>query len=158
MTQPGERRPTSSSSNRPTRRVQGPERFRPGSTALALGEAVLVALLSALAWAVVRGVLEFPGALAIAVVGGWLIGEILWSVRAHPLVAAVIAGLAWLAGLVLTWVTAMALLPESTRTFIERLQHTPFLDWLGPQFSWLEVVGLALYIVGALFGARPRSA
>ncbi len=158
MTQPGERRPTSSSSNPPTRRVEGPERFRPGSTPLALGEAVLVALLSALAWAVVRGVLEFPGALAIAVVGGWLIGEILWSVRAHPLVAAVIAGLAWLAGLVLTWLTAMALLQESTRTFIERLQHTPFLDWLGPQFGWLEIVGLALYIAGALFGARPRSA
>ena len=158
MTQPGERRPSSSSSSLPTRRVEGPERFRPGSTPLALAEAVLVALLSALAWAIVRGVLEFPGALAVAVVGGWLIGEILWSVRAHPLVAAVMAGLAWLAGLVLTWITAMALLPESTRTFIERLQHTPFLDWLGPQFGWLEIIGLALYIVGALFGARPRSA
>jgi hypothetical protein len=59
---------------------------------------------------------------------------------------------------VLTWVTAMALLQESTRTFVERLQSTPFLDWLGPQFGWLEIAGLVLYVGAALFGARPRSA
>jgi len=124
----------------------------------ALGEAVLVALLSAVAWAFVKGVLEFPGALAIAVIGGWLIGEILWSVRIHPAVAAGVALGAWAIGLVLTWLTAMALLPESSRSFLERLQHTPFLEWLGPQFGWLEIAGVVLYIVSALFGARPRSA
>ena len=124
---------------------------------MALVEAVSVALLAAVAWAFVHGVLEFPGALVVAVIGGWLIGEILWSVRAHPLIAAGIAGLAWVVGLVLTWMIAMALLQESTRTFLERLQHTPFLDWLGPQFGWLEIAGLVLYVGTALFGARPRS-
>ena len=125
---------------------------------MALGEAVFVGLLSALTWAFLKGILEFPVALGVAVIGGWLIGEVLWSVRAHPLLAAVIAAGAWVTGLVLTWVTAMALLPASSRSFGERLQHTPFLDWLSPQFGWLELAGLALYVVAALFGARPRSA
>ena len=125
---------------------------------MALGEALLVAFLSALAWAFLKGVLEFPGALAVAVIGGWLIGEVLWSVRVHPAVAAGVAVATWIAGLVLTWMTAMALLPESTRSFVERLQNTPFLEWLGPQFGWLEVGGLVLYVVAALYGARPRSA
>ena len=158
MTQPGEQRPPSSPpSPAPPRRAEGPDRLRPGSLPVALAEAMLVALVSAVAWAFVRGVLEFPGVLAVAVIGGWLIGEVLWSVRAHPVVAAVIAVGAWVLGLVLTWITAMALLPESSRTFVERLQHTPFLEWLGPQFGWLEVAGLVLYVVAALVGARPRS-
>lgn len=114
--------------------------------------------LSALAWAFLKGVLEFPGALGVAVVGGWLTGEVLWSVRVHPALAALLAVAAWVAGLVLTWITAMALLPESSRSFVERLQNTPFLEWLGPQFGWLELAGLVLYVLGALYGARPRSA
>ena len=102
--------------------------------------------------------LEFPGALAVAVIGGWLIGEVLWSVRAHPVVAAVVAGLAWLAGLLLSWIVAMALIQESSRTLLERLEATPFLDWLGPQFGWLQAAGLVLYVLAALYGARPRAA
>jgi hypothetical protein len=159
MTQPGERRPPSITPPPSTTRPQaGPERFRPRSLPVALGEALLVAFLSALAWAFLKGVLEFPGALAVAVVGGWLIGELLWSVRMHPAMAAGIAVVAWVAGLVLTWMTAMALLPESSRTFVERLAQTPFLDWLSPQLGWLEIGGLALYVVAALYGARPRAA
>lgn len=158
MTQPGEQRPpTTPDAPAPRRRVEGPDRFRPSSLPVALAEAALVGLLSALAWAFLKGVLEFPGALIVAVIGGWLIGEVLWSVRAHPLVAAVIAALTWVVGLVFSWLTAMALLQESSRTFLERLQNTPFLDWLSPQFGWLEAAGLVLYVVAALFGARPRS-
>lgn len=159
MTQPGEQRPSSPPpATAPRRRPDGPDRLRPRSLPLALLEAALVALVSALAWAFLKGVLEFPGALIVAVVGGWLIGEVLWSVRAHPLIAAAVAVGAWLVGLVLTWMTAMALLPESTRTFVGRLENTPFLEWLGPQLGWLEVAGLVLYVVAALVGARPRSA
>lgn len=159
MTTPGEQRPPSSSPPpAPARRMEGPDRFRPASVPVAFAEAALVALVSAAAWAFVKGVLEFPGVLAIAVVGGWLIGEVLWSVRVHPAVAGVVAFLTWVLGLVLTWIIAMALLQESARTFVERLQNTPFLDWLGPQFGWLEIAGLVLYVVAALFGARPRSA
>jgi hypothetical protein len=117
---------------------------------------VVVAGLGAGAWAVVKGVLEFPGVLAIAVVAGWGIGTLLWQVRLNPLLAALIAGGAWLAGLVLTWLVAMAILPGSSRTFFERVEHTPFLDWLAPQFGIVEIVGLGLYVVAALYGARPR--
>ena len=159
MTHPGEQGPPSTApAPAPRRRLDGPDRFRPRGLPLALLEAGLVALISAVAWAFLTGVLEFPGALIVAVIGGWLIGEVLWSVRAHPLLAVAIAAAAWFVGLVLTWMTAMALLPESTRTFVERLQNTPFLDWLGPQFGWLEIAGLVLYVVAALVGARPRPA
>ena len=124
---------------------------------MALAEAVAVALLAAVAWAFLHGLLEFPGALVVAVLGGWLIGEVLWSVRAKPIVAAAVASLAWVVGLVLTWLTAMALLPASSRTFLERVENTPFLEWLSPQFGWVEITSLVLYLAAALFGARRRS-
>ena len=158
MTEPGDRRPPSSRPASPTPpRVSGVERLRPATLPVALLEAGLVALVSAAAWAFLKGVLEFPGALVVAIIGGWLIGEVLWSVRAHPAVAAAVALLAWAVGLVFTWLTAMALLPGSSRTFVERVENTPFLDWLAPQFGVIESVGLVLYVVAALFGARPRS-
>lgn len=157
MTMPGDQRPSNSApSPPPVRRPAGPARFRPRSLPVALLEAGLAALLAALAWAFLAGVLEFPGALATAVLGGWIIGEVLWSVRAHPALAALVATAAWALGLVLTWIAAMALLPASSRTFLERLEQTPFLDWLSPQFGWLELVGLVLYVAAALYGARPR--
>ena len=158
MTEPGERRPPASTpAPAVSRRPSGPDRLRPRSLPVALVQAGLVASVAALVWAFFKGVLEFPGALGVAVVGGWLIGEVLWSVRANPLLAAVMAGLAWVLGLVLAWLTALALLPESSRSFLERVQGTPFLEWLSPQFGWLELAGLVLYVVAALFGARPRS-
>ena len=119
---------------------------------------MLAASLAALAWALLKGVFELgPGLLGVAIVGGWSIGALLWRVRAAPWLAAAIATLAWLAGLVLTWLLALAILPASSRTFIERVQGTPFLDWLSPQFGLLEVIGLALYLLAALYGARARS-
>lgn len=158
MTQPGERRPPSATPPPRPRPADGPARLRPTSLPVALMEATLVGLVAAVLWAFIHGVLEFPGALAVAVIGGWLIGEVLWSVRAHPVVAAVVAGLAWLAGLLLSWIVAMALIQESSRTLLERLEATPFLDWLGPQFGWLQAAGLVLYVLAALYGARPRAA
>ena len=131
----------------------------PRSRAAAIVEALLVAALAALAWALLKGILEFgPGLLGVAVVGGWAIGALLWQVRATPLLAGAIAALAWLLGLVLTWLIAMAILPGSSRTFIERVEGTPFLDWLSPQFGLLEMAGLVLYVLAALYGARPRRA
>jgi len=131
----------------------------PRSRATAIVEALLVAALAALAWALLKGILDFgPGLLGVAVVGGWAIGALLWQVRATPLLAGAIAALAWLLGLVLTWLIAMAILPGSSRTFLERVEGTPFLDWLSPQFGLLEMAGLVLYVLAALYGARPRRA
>jgi hypothetical protein len=112
---------------------------------------------AALAWALLKGIFELgPGLLGVAIVGGWSIGALLWQVRATPWLAAAIAALAWLAGLILTWLLALAILPASSRTFIERVEGTSFLDWLSPQFGLLEVTGLALYLLAALYGARAR--
>lgn len=120
-------------------------------------EAALVGVLAATAWALIKGILEFPGVLAVAVVAGWAIGAVLWQVRATPLWAALIAAGAWLLGLVLTWLVAMAILPGSSRTFMERVEGTPFLEWQAPQFGMIEILGLVLYVAAALYGARPRS-
>jgi hypothetical protein len=124
---------------------------------VALGEALLVALLAATAWALIKGILEFPGVLAVAVVAGWAIGALLWQVKASPLLAAAIAAAAWLVGLILTWLLAMAMLPNSSRTFMERVEGTPFLEWQAPQAGIVEILGLVLYVLAALYGARPRS-
>ncbi len=124
---------------------------------MAIAEALLVALAAAMAWALLKGILEFPGVLAVAVAGGWAIGLLLWQVRASPILAALIAAGAWLLGLLLTWLLAMAILPDSSRPFFERVETTPFLDWLSPQFGPLEMAGLVLYVIAALYGARPRS-
>ena len=156
MAHPGERRPTGTATP-PLRGASGWERLRPRSTGAAIAEALVVALLAAMAWALIKGILEFPGVLAVAVVAGWAIGALLWQVRATPLLAALIAAAAWLVGLLLTWLVAMAMLPNSSRTFPERVEGTPFLDWLAPQFGIIEIAGLVLYVIAALYGARPRA-
>lgn len=114
-------------------------------------------LLAAITWALLKGILETPGALVVAVAGGWAIGALMWQVGASRWLAVAVAMGAWLLGLSLTWLLAMALLPGSSRTFLERLGNTPFVDWLAPQFGFLDVLGLVLYLVGALYGARSRS-
>lgn len=119
-------------------------------------EALLVALLTALAWSLCKGILELGiGLLVVAVVGGWSIGTVLRPIRRAPLIAILFSVLAWLGGLVGTWLIAMALLQASSRTFLERLEATPFVDWLSPQFSLIEIIGLLLLIGAAAYGARP---
>lgn len=125
---------------------------------MALVEAFVIGLVVALAWALLRGILEYGlGLLVLAAVGGWAIGVVLWQVRPAPLLAAAIGLLAWVAGLLLTWLVAMAILPSSARTFLERLEATPFIEWLAPQFGPLEIVALVLLAGGAAYGARPRT-
>ena len=117
-----------------------------------------VALLAAVAWALLRGILELgPGLLALAALAGWAIGALLYQVRGPVLLAVGIAILAWVAGLVGTWLVSMAILPGSSRSFIERLEATPFLDWMQPQLSLLEIGGLILFVLAAAYGARTRS-
>jgi hypothetical protein len=159
MTQPGEQRPVGAASPSPagTRGDSTLERLRPRSTGAAIGQALLVALLVAVAWGLLKGILEIGiGLLLLALLGGWLIGAVLRPVPRAPWLAVAVAALAWLAGLLFTWMIAMALLPASSRTFIERLQGTPFTDWLSPQFGLVEVVAVLLYVAAAAYGARPR--
>jgi hypothetical protein len=118
--------------------------------------ALMVTLLAALAWSLCKGILELGvGLLAVAVLGGWSIGAVVRPIRRAPLIAIAFSVLAWLGGLVGTWLIAMALLQASSRTFIERLGATPFVDWLSPQFGLLEIISLLLFMGSAAYGARP---
>jgi hypothetical protein len=158
MTHPGEQRPVGGASPTPasSRREGTLERLRPRSTGAAVVEALLIAVLVALAWGLLKGILEIGiGLLPLAVLGGWLIGAVLRPTPRAPWLAVAVAALAWLAGLLFTWLIAMALLPASSRTFLERLQGTPFTDWLSPQFGLVEVAALLLYMAAAAYGARP---
>jgi hypothetical protein len=157
MTAPGEHRPPRAAQTSSTPAAATRARLRPRSPAAAVGLALAAGLAGAVAWALLKGILEFPGVLAVAVVAGWGIGALLWQARLHALLAAAIAAAAWLLGLVLTWLVAMAILPASSRSFTERVQATPFLEWQMPQFGAIEVAGLALYVLAALYGARPRT-
>jgi hypothetical protein len=128
-----------------------------------LGSAILLAgaagLLAALAWSVLRAILELgPGALVVAALGGWGIGASLRQARGSPVLAACIGGLSWLAGLLLTWLLSMAILPGSSRTFSERVAATPFLDWLAPQLGLLEATALVAFVGFAAWSARPSGA
>lgn len=104
------------------------------------------------------------GLLAVAVAGGWAVGAAVrrgaWSGMAHhPSVAPEMLGagmgaLAWIVGLVLAWVVALAILPGSERSLPERLSATPFVDWLGPQLGLADVLSLLLATALGWFGAR----
>jgi hypothetical protein len=169
MTEPGERRPPNSSGETGGRgwgapRVADARSARSGRSARtrslpgALLAAGGVVLLAAAAWALLRGVLELgPTSLAIAALGGWGIGVVLRQARAPVLLAVLLGLVAWLLGLVFSWLLAMAILPSSSRTFAERLEGTPFLDWLAPQFGPLEVLGLLVYGAAAAYAARPSA-
>lgn len=113
-------------------------------------------LLAALAWGLLKGILELGvGLLAVAILAGWVIGALLRPIRHGLSLALALAALAWLGGLLCTWLISMALLPGSSRTFLERLEATPFIDWLSPQFGLVEIVGLLLFTGAAAYGARP---
>lgn len=132
--------------------------LRPRSLGMAIIEALGIAVLAALVWAVLRGVLDLGiGLLALAALAGWAIGALVRQVHGTVPLAAGVAALAWLAGLVLTWLVSMAILPGSSRTFLERVEATPFLDWMAPQLGLFEVAGLLLYVSGAVYGATRRT-
>ena len=112
-------------------------------------------LLAAIAWALLRGILELGvGLVAVALVGGWGIGVATRRANGSPLIAISLAAGAWLLGLVFSWLLAMAILQGSSRTLLERLEAVPFTDWMSPQFGVLEIIGLVIYVVVAGYVSR----
>ncbi len=128
---------------------------------LGAAAALLTAILAA---AFNAGINLLVGVAIVAALGGWLIGRAVrygaWSGRAHvaspaPLVLAVLLALAaWLAGEIGAYLLSLAALPDSVRTFPERLTALPFLDWLSPQFGPLEIISLFLLAGLAWFSSR----
>ena len=154
---PGERYPTLAPAIR-----ERPDLVR----ALILG--VLAGVLVAAAAALLRSIVDLTaGLLALAVAGGWAVGAAVrrgaWAGLPHrasaaPEVLGLLLGAAtWIAGLALAWLVAMAILPASERSLIERLAGTPFLDWLGPQLGLADVLGLVLAALLGWFGARSAA-
>lgn len=135
----------------------------------ALGRATLAGLLVAAVVALALGSLSAvfdigPGLLVVAAVGGWLLGEAVargaWGASVHlpqpavPRLAAMLAALTWLAGSVVDYMLSLALLPESSRTFAQRLSDQPFPAWLAPQLSPLDVAEVVVLVVVAWRSAR----
>ncbi|MFV2062406.1 MAG: hypothetical protein ACC726_02690 [Chloroflexota bacterium] len=157
MVEPGDRKPASSVDAQESPARGGDAAPRSFAAAVALSIAVM--LLAAVAWALLHKILELGvGMLAVAVLGGWGIGATLRGARASSVLAAALAASAWLLGLIFSWMVALAILQSSSRTFLERLQNTSFLDWMAPQFGLLEIVGLIVYVAVAAYVARRRTA
>jgi hypothetical protein len=134
--------------------------------ALALG--VAVGLIVAIAAALLRSVLDLTaGLVAVAVAGGWLVGAAVrrgaWAGLPHrgsgapEWMGLALGVITWVAALVLAWVVAMAILPGSERTLVERLTGTPFLDWLAPQLGFADMLGLVLAGSFGWIGARSAA-
>jgi hypothetical protein len=122
-------------------------------------------LVAATLAAVFNAGLNLPiGVVVVAALGGWLIGRAVrqgaWAGRVHvlhrgPIVLAILLALGtWLAGEVGAWMLSLALLPESVRSFGDRIAALPFLDWLSPQFGPFEILGIFLLTGLAWFWSR----
>jgi hypothetical protein len=143
-------------------------RERP-DTARALVLGATVGILVAVAGGLFRSILDLTGGLvALAVAGGWGVGAAVrrgaWAGLPHRRSAVpgslglMLGALTWVAALVVAWIVAMAILPGSERTLLERLAATPFLDWLAPQLGLADVLGLVLAASFGWFGARSAAA
>jgi hypothetical protein len=119
--------------------------------------ALAVAVVAALAWSILRGILELSvGLLVVSALGGWGIGAALRRSVPSWALALGLGTAAWVLSLVLTWViTRVTLL--SDRPLDERLAQTPFLDFTAQQFGLLEVVSLALFAGAAVIGVGRLS-
>lgn len=125
---------------------------------------VLTAIGLSVVWVIPAVILDNAGLLALAAVGGWVLGTVVrratWGGSAHPpdrsgaLIAATLGALTWLGGTFLDYVASLALVPGSALTLRERLAGEPFPTWLAPQLLPLGVVELLLIGVIAWRSAR----
>ena len=52
------------------------------------------------------------------------------------------------------WLVALAILPGSTRPYLDRLSGSPFIDWLTPQLGFADALGLVLLVLFGWYAAR----
>jgi hypothetical protein len=151
---------------RPGRPIGGADAPRRGPTEApsrrplaGLLAALGIGALAALAWSILRGILELSvGLLVVSTLGGWGIGAALRASLPSRVLAIGLGVGAWLLSLVLTWVvTRVTLL--SDRPLGERLAQTPFIDFTIQQLGLLELVSLGLFVSAALYGVTrtPRA-
>ena len=162
--EPGDRRLARPPSERWRTPEAAAEEPRPDlARAVAIGAGA--ALLFALGWLLLAGVLAMDyGIVVAAAAGGWLVGSAVafgaWASRPHrprrslqALAVALTFG-GWLVGNVFDWLWSQALLPGSSLSLPERLAQTPFADWLSGQLSPLTALQVGLAVVVSWRSAR----
>lgn len=107
------------------------------------------------------------GQTTILVLGAWAIGVtvrgLAWggaphrASRAPVAIAALLGAAAWAGAMAAAWLLSLALLPNSVRTFAERIAGTPFTEWIGPQLTPFRFVEGLLIVAIAAFAARSAA-
>lgn len=116
-------------------------------------------MLAALAWAVLRGILDLSvGLLVVAGAGGWAIGAGCRGMARGRALAGSLGLGSWLASLGLTWLVTRLVLPGSSLDLVERLAQTGFLEYTSQQAGVLELASLALFVGGAVVSASTTRA
>ncbi len=122
---------------------------------------IAVALVYGILWGGIE--LQF-GLIAVAVMGGWLIGAAVrhgawraaWRSPQHSpsrrlkAFAAVVSVVAWFGGAYVAYVVSRALLPESDLSFAERLSDLPFAEYLTQQYEaggLVHAIALAAMVI-----------
>jgi hypothetical protein len=129
-----------------------------------IGAGVLVSVVYGVLWG---GLGITFGLIAVSALGGAGVGVAVrrgaWGAAAHRSSPAperlglLLGAVTWAGCMVASWLAAMATLPASARSLLDRLTSNPFLDWLGPQLGVLELFDLALLASVAWVTARSAS-
>ena len=123
--------------------------------------AIAVAVVYGLLWTVIQLHL---GLIAVAVMGGWLIGGAVargaWAKERHfadrrlRAMAAVFGGLAWLGGAAVGYLLGQVLLPQATTSVSERLSFAGFADYLVGVYDLVHGIALATLVYFSWRSAR----
>ena len=122
--------------------------------------AIGVSLIYGLLWAIELHL----GLIAVAVMGGWLIGGAAsygaWRGSLHipslwlRVLAAALGGAAWLGGAVVSYVVAQVVFPDPATPFLERLSFGGFAEYLGSVFDFVHGIAVAALAFFAWRSAR----
>jgi hypothetical protein len=136
----------------------------PRATLAGVTAGVLVSVVYGVLWG---GLGITFGLIAVSAVGGAGVGVAVrwgaWGASPHRSSPAperlglLLGAVTWAGCMVASWLVAMATLPASARSLLDRLSSNPFLDWLGPQLGALELFDLALLAGVAWVSARSAS-
>jgi hypothetical protein len=125
----------------------------------------LAALVVAVIYGVLWGAVQlYLGLIAVAVMGGWLIGAGVrrgaWRSGQHlpdvrlRLLSAGLALAAWLGGAFVAWVSSRALLPQSTLDLAERLAELGFTEYFVQVYDIVHGAAAAVMVFMAWRTAR----
>jgi len=123
--------------------------------------AVFVAVVYGLLWGVVQ---LYLGLIAVAVMGGWLIGAGVrrgaWREGQHlpdvrlRILSGTLGLAAWLGGAFVAWLSSRAVLPDSSLSLVERLAELGFTDYFVQVYDIVHGVAAVVMVFIAWRTAR----